>query len=57
MDEFVELAEEMITRAESVECEVEDFHVGLIILYNAIRNRLEAEEVDPDDEDLQAMAS
>ena len=55
MDEFVELAEEMIERAEAVECPLEDFHVGLVLLRRKLTQRIESEDVDPEDPDILAQ--
>lgn len=53
---FVRIADQSVTSAENVDCDSDEFHAGLVILWHKINERCENEGVDPRDPDLIARS-
>jgi hypothetical protein len=41
-----------IEEAENIECDMDDFRIGLAAMWHELNQRLQAEGVDPTDEDV-----
>ena len=39
-------------KAENVQCDVEDFQLGLVVMWHCIKERLDMEDIDPTDPDV-----
>jgi hypothetical protein len=48
-DEFEDIADEAIRRAEGVPCDIEEFRKGLVTIYHKVLERVEMEDVNPRD--------
>lgn len=52
---FKRIGEQALASAENVPCDVDEYHVGLAILWHEINERCESEGVNPRDPDMLAQ--
>ena len=52
MKEFQRIIRRAIQNAEEVDCSSEVFKVGLAVMYHELKERLECEDIDPQDEEV-----
>jgi len=52
VNEFRRIIEKAIKDAEEVDCSMDEFKLGLVLMFHAVKERMEVEDIDPTDPDI-----